>query len=520
MSASEAATMDSNQAGKTGPILSIRKVTKKFMGTVALREVSLDLFPNEILGVLGENGAGKSTLMKILSGVYPVTEYEGDVILEDSVCRFASPLDSQRGGIGMIYQELNLELDLSVAENILLGCTPKTRFGLIDWKALENSAAEVMRRLNSNIDVTVTVRSLSPSMQQIVSIARALVRNPKILILDEPTSMLTEGETKNLLDILRRLRDEGIACLYISHKLDEVFDLCDRIEVMRDGRHISIWERGAGYDSKRIIEDMIGRRLDMMYPDMTHEIGEEVLRVENFRVPHPYANGKSIISDVSFTLRRGEILGLGGLVGSGRSELLGAIFGVIPHTAGRVIKNGKQIQIKEPIDAKRYGIGLMTEDRKKDGFIGTMNVCENMTITILRKLVRGLLLDKKKEYAIAGEYFNRLSVKAPDLSTQITNLSGGNQQKVILAKWLMCGLDVIFLDEPTRGIDVGTKSEIYKIILQLAQSGVSVVVISSEIAELTAICDRFVVLGKGVVQAELDREAADEVSIIRAASNT
>jgi ABC-type sugar transport system ATPase subunit len=490
------------------------------MGTVALREVSLDLFPNEILGVLGENGAGKSTLMKILSGVYPVTEYEGEVIMEDALCRFASPLDSQRGGIGMIYQELNLELDLSIADNILLGCAPKTRFGLIDWKTLEISAGEVMKRLNSNIDVTLTVRSLSPSMQQIVCIARALVRNPRILILDEPTSMLTEGETKNLLGILRRLRDEGIACLYISHKLDEVFNLCDRIEVMRDGRHISVWERGTGYDSKRIIEDMIGRRLDMMYPDMTHEIGEEVLRVENFRVPHPYANGKNIISDVSFTLRKGEILGLGGLVGSGRSELLGAIFGVIPHTAGRILKNGKPIQIREPIDAKRYGIGLMTEDRKKDGFIGTMNVCETMTITILRKLVRGLLLDKKKEYALAAEYFSRLSVKAPSLSTQITNLSGGNQQKVILAKWLMCGLDVIFLDEPTRGIDVGTKSEIYKIILQLAKSGVSVVVISSEITELTAICDRFVVLGKGVVQAELDRAAADEVSIIRAASNT
>ncbi|MFP3089389.1 sugar ABC transporter ATP-binding protein [Treponema sp. TIM-1] len=511
--------MHSNQAEKNA-ILSIRRVTKKFMGTVALREVSLDLFPNEIMGVLGENGAGKSTLMKILSGVYPAAEYEGEVVLEGAACRFASPLDSQRNGIGMIYQELNLELDLSVAENILLGCTPKTRFGLIDWKTLEISAEEVMKRLNSNIDVTMTVRSLSPSMQQIVCIARALVRNPKILILDEPTSMLTEGETKNLLDILRRLRDEGIACLYISHKLDEVFDLCDRIEVMRDGRHISVWERGVGYDSKRIIEDIIGRRLDMMYPDMTHEIGEEVLRVENFRVPHPYANGKNIISDVSFTLRKGEILGLGGLVGSGRSELLGAIFGVIPHTEGRIIKNGKPIQIREPIDAKRHGIGLMTEDRKKDGFIGTMNVCENMTITILHKLVRGLLLDKKKEYAIAGEYFDRLSVKAPGLSTQITNLSGGNQQKVILAKWLMCGLDVIFLDEPTRGIDVGTKSEIYKIILQLAKSGVSVVVISSEIAELTAICDRFVVLGKGMVQAELDRETADEVSIIRAASNT
>jgi ABC-type sugar transport system ATPase subunit len=332
--------------------------------------------------------------------------------------------------------------------------------------------------------------------------------------------MLTEGETQNLLGILRRLRDEGIACLYISHKLDEVYDICDRLEVMRDGRHISTYHKSDGYDSKRVIEDMIGRRLDMMYPNMDHAIGDEVFRVENFRVPHPFANGKSIISDVSFSLRKGEILGLGGLVGSGRSELLGAIFGAIPHTNGRIYKHGKEIHIREPIDAKRHGIGLLTEDRKKDGFIGTMNVCENMTITILRKLLNGLLLNRKKENAIAGEYFDKLNVKAPGLSTMITNLSGGNQQKVILAKWLICGLDILFLDEPTRGIDVGTKSEIYKIILQLAQSGVSTIVVSSEISELTAICDRFVVLGKGIVQAEMDKEEADEVRIIRAASNT
>jgi ABC-type sugar transport system ATPase subunit len=490
------------------------------MGTVALRDVSLELYRNEILGIVGENGAGKSTLMKILSGVYPAHEYEGEILLDGTLCRFTSPLDSQRAGIAMIYQELNIELDLSVGENILLGCAPKTKFGLIDWKGMQTISRDMLRRLNIDIDVTVTMRNLSPSMQQLVCIARALVRNPKILILDEPTSMLTEGETQNLMGILRRLRDEGIACLYISHKLDEVFDLCGRIEVMRDGRHISVCRKDDGYDSKQIIEDMIGRRIDMMYPKMDHEIGGEVLRVEHFRVPHPFTGGKSIISDVSFTLHKGEILGLGGLVGSGRSELLGAIFGAIPHTNGRIYKNGREIRIHEPIDAKRHGIGLLTEDRKKDGFIHTMTVCENMTITILRLLLRGIILDKRRERGMAKEYFDRLNVKAPGLFTMITSLSGGNQQKVILAKWLMCGLDILFLDEPTRGIDVGAKSEIYKIILQLAQSGVSTVVVSSEIAELVAICDRFVVLGKGLVQAELEKDEADEVNIIRAASNT
>jgi ABC-type sugar transport system ATPase subunit len=498
----------------------VHGVTKKFVGTIALRNVSIELYRSEILGILGENGAGKSTLMKILSGVYPAGEYSGEILIEGKPCHFVSPLDSQRSGIAMIYQELNLELDLSIAENIMLGCAPKTRLGLIDWKRMAEAGHEAMKRLNSDMDVTISVRSLSPSMQQIVSIARALVRNPKILILDEPTAMLTEGETKNLLNILRRIRDEGISCLYISHKLDEVFELCDRIEVLRDGRHINVYEKAAGYNSKTIIEDVIGRRLDMMYPSMDHEIGDEILRVEHFRVPHPFSFGKSIITDVSFSLRKGEILGLGGLVGSGRSELLGAIFGVLPRASGRIFKNGREIFIREPTDAKRHGIGLLTEDRKKNGFIGTMTICENMTITILHKLLKGILLDKKKENRVAREYFDKLNVKAPGLHTRITNLSGGNQQKVILAKWLICGLDILFLDEPTRGIDVGTKSEIYKIILQLARSGVSIVMISSEISELVAICDRFVVLGKGQVQRELNKDEADEVGIIRAASNT
>jgi ABC-type sugar transport system ATPase subunit len=458
--------------------------------------------------------------MKILSGIYSANEYEGEILLEGKVCKFMLPLDSQKSGIAMIYQELQLELDISVAENIMLGCAPKTKFGLIDWESMKTTGQEMLKRLNSDIDVSAVVRSLSPSMQQIVSIARALVRDPKILILDEPTSMLTEKETVNLLGILRHLRDdEGISCLYISHKLDEVFGLCDRIEVLRDGRNINSYQKSSKYDSKQIIEDVIGRRLDMMYPDMTHEIGEEILRVEHFRVPHPFAYGKSIISDVSFNLRKGEILGLGGLVGSGRSELLGAIFGVLPRNSGRIFKYGKEIVIREPIDAKHHGIGLLTEDRKKNGFIGAMSICENMTITILHKLRKGFLLDRKRETAVATEYFDKLNVKAPGLSTLIVQLSGGNQQKVVLAKWLVCGLDVLFLDEPTRGIDVGTKSEIYKLILQLAQSGISVVMISSEIQELTAICDRFVVLGKGVVQAEMNKADADEVKIIRAASN-
>lgn len=511
---------DTKQAMPNKPILEVRNITKRFLGTVALRDVSMELYSNEILGVLGENGAGKSTLMKILSGIYPANEYDGEIVLHGQPCNIMSTLDAQEAGIAMIYQELNLELDLSVAENITLGCPPKKKSGLIDWRKMAELAAKTLKRLGSNIDVQVKVRTLSPSMQQLVSIARALVRQPSILILDEPTSVLTEAETVHLLEVLRHLRQDGISCLYISHKLDEVFKLCDRIEVLRDGRHISTYSAKDTYDSKQIIEDMIGRRMDIMYPDMEHSVGSEVFRVENFRVPHPFAYGKCIIEDVSFSLKKGEILGLSGLVGSGRSELLSAVFGIIPRTEGRIFKNGREVFIREPGDAKAQGIGMLTEDRKKDGFVGTMSIQENMTLTILQQLSQKGLLDKKQERTLANEYFNKLAVKAPSLSTLITSLSGGNQQKVILAKWLMCKLDILFLDEPTRGIDVGTKYEIYKLIRDLARQGISIVVVSSEIPELLAICDRFIVLGKGVVQVELSKEEANEVSILRAASNT
>ncbi len=495
-------------------------ITKRFMGTVALKDVSLALYEGEILSVVGENGAGKSTLMKILSGVYPGPDYEGEMEILGRRCSFSGPADAENAGIAMIYQELNLELDLTVAENIMLGRLPVNKIGVIDWKKAREMARAALERLHIQIDVEVTARSLSPSMQQLVCIARALVRNPKILILDEPTSVLTERETEELIGILDGLRKEGIACIYISHKLDEVFQISDRIAVLRDGMYIGEYRREDGFEGARVIEDMIGRRLEAMYPDIERQIGEELLRVENFRVPHPFAYGKSIIEDVSFTLRRGEILGLVGLVGSGRSELVNAIFGVEPKSAGRLYLEGKEIQIRNPRDAKKYGLGLVTEDRKKNGLIGAMSIEHNMTLTILREIRRGISIDAKKEKRIAQKYFDTLNMKAPDLETLVTSLSGGNQQKVILAKWLITNLRVILLDEPTRGIDVGTKAEIYKLIADLASKGISVIMISSEMPELLGVCDRFVVLSKGRVFKEFLRGEADEVELLRAASNT
>jgi len=500
------------------PVLVLNNITKRFQGVTALKSVNLSLYENEILAIMGENGAGKSTLMKILSGLYPSSEMEGTIHLRGEEVRFNNPNDAEKHGIAMIYQELNLELDLSVTENICLGMLPKNSFGLIDWKHASKLAREALAKLNVELDLLKTVRNLNPSMQQLVSIARALVRNPSILILDEPTSVLTATETERLMTIIGHLKSQGISCIYISHKIDEVFKLCDRLIVLRDGYYISEYFQKDTYDSTRIIHDMIGRDLDVMYPQSIHSIGEEFFRVEHLEVPHPFALGKKIIEDVSFSLKRGEILGLTGLVGSGRSETLNGIFGILPTTGGKIFLEGKEISIKSPKDAKKYGIGLLTEDRKTNGIIACLNICQNMTITIINSLRRGIFIDHRKEQQEAQIYYEKLNIKAPSLRTLIANLSGGNQQKVILSKWLMTDLKILFLDEPTRGIDVGAKAEIYRIIGDLASSGVSIVMISSELPEILAMCDRFIVLGKGIVQAEMEKEEASEISILRASS--
>jgi len=501
-------------------VLSVENITKRFPGTVALKDVSMELYEKEILAVMGENGAGKSTLMKILSGLYPSAEMDGTIRIHGEEARFDSPTDSENRGIAMIYQELNLELDLSVTENICLGRLPRKGFGFIDWAEAERTAREALGRLNIEMDMAATVRNLSPSMQQLICIARALVRNPSILILDEPTSVLTAAETDSLMEIIYGLRDQGIACIYISHKLDEVFKLCDRMVILRDGYRISEYQKEEGYDSRAVIEDMIGRDLEVMYPTVEKSIGGEVMRIEHLKVPHTSAYGKNIIEDVSFSLNKGEVLGLCGLVGSGRSETINGIFGSIPRSGGKIFIDGEEVTIRSTEDAKRHGIGLLTEDRKKNGIIGTMSICHNMTLTILEKIKRLLLIDSRKEREKAQVYFDKLSVKAPGMDTLISSLSGGNQQKVILSKWLLTDLKILMLDEPTRGIDVGSKAEIYKIIGDLAKSGVSIIVISSEIPEQLAICDRFVVLGKGTVQTVLNKEEASEVTILQASSNT
>ncbi len=498
------------------PLLSMKNITKKFFAITALDNVSLSLHNNEILGLLGENGAGKSTLMKILSGLYSSDTYDGVIEINEERKIFNNTHDSEKAGIAMIYQEINLELDLSIAENIYLGRLPG-KAGVINWNKIKSDAEEILKQLELKIDANVRVRDLNTSFQQIVCIARALVRKPKILILDEPTSPLTESETENLKKILKNLKSRGISCIYITHKLDEVFSLCDRLAVLRDSKLVSIYKSG-DFDQGKIIEDMIGRKLENMYPSANKNIGNEILRVENMTIAHPYTDNKNIIEDVSFTLKEGEILGLAGLVGSGRSELVKAIFGAIAYKKGEIFLKGNLLNIKNPQDAIKAGIGLLTEDRNVDGYIKVMNIKENMSLCILRDISKFQLINNKKEINKVTSFFDKIKIKAPTINTSITSLSGGNQQKVILSKWLLTNLKILILDEPTRGIDVGAKFEIYKIMLDLASQGISIIMISSELPELYAMCDRFIVLSKGKIMAVFNKKDATEELILHAAA--
>lgn len=498
-------------------ILEIQNITKVFPGVKALDNVSICLKENETLAIVGENGAGKSTLMKVLSGNYE--EYEGNIVVEGKKHTLHSIHEAEKAGIAMIYQELSIELDLSIAENLFLGMLPLNKMGLVDWKGIRNQAKEIMNTLGLDIDVEMTTRNLNASMQQLVCIGRALVRKPKILILDEPTAALTEKETNSLIERIDSLKKNGISCIYISHKLGEVFNIADRVVVMRDGKKVSEYEK-KDIVPEKVIEDMIGRAVCSLYVCDHHALGEEILKVEHFRVGHPYAPNKNIIEDVNFTLRKGEILGLAGLVGSGRSELLRAVFGAMKDYSGSVTLDGKKITVRSPEDAIRQGIGFLTEERKNDGYVGTMNIKDNMTLAILNRIGPVGVINERLEKSLVDKYFSYLQIKAPGVDTNILTLSGGNQQKVILAKSLLTDMKVLLLDEPTRGIDIGAKSEIYRIMDELVKEGLSIIMVSSEIPELLAVCDRFVVLKGGKVAGVLDKEEADERNLLYMAAHS
>ena len=498
-------------------ILEMKAITKSFPGVRALDGVSFDLRAGEIHALVGENGAGKSTLIKILAGVYPHPEYGGEIMLEGVERRFANVRDSESAGIAVIYQEMSLVKDLGVAENIFLGRAPR-RLGVINWEELFSRAQTLLDELHLQIDPRTPVRNLGIGQQQLVEIAKALSQNARILVLDEPTAALTDAEVETLFGILNGLRGRGVAMIYISHKLDEVFRISDRITVLRDGKTIDT-NPTSELNESRVIAQMVGRSVDHIFPEATHERGEVTFEARNVTVEDPAVPGKLLVANVGFTVRKGEVLGIAGLMGSGRTELLMAIFGAhAGRKSAEVFVRGKQVQINSPADAIKHGVAFVTEDRKRYGLILEQTILRNMTLAGLRKLSGRFFTDENAEAAAGQRAAHDLRIKAPSVFTIAGTLSGGNQQKVVLAKWLLTNPGVLFLDEPTRGIDVGAKQEIYAQINRLAESGLAIVLISSELPEVLGLSDRVIVLHEGRVTGEFARIEATPEAIMSCAT--
>ncbi|MFC4560911.1 multiple monosaccharide ABC transporter ATP-binding protein [Nocardiopsis mangrovi] len=492
----------------------MRGIGKEFPGVTALADVDLRVERGEIHALMGENGAGKSTLMKVLSGVYPHGGYTGDILVDGEVARFGGVRDSERAGIAIIHQELALIPQLSVAENIFLGNERTRSRGVVDWGRTAGEARALLRRVGLEEDPTVPAATLSVGKQQLVEIAKALSKEVRLLILDEPTSALNETESDNLLELLLELKGQGITCILISHKLGEVTRVSDRITVLRDGRCIETLSMAAGtVDEDRIIRGMVGRDLDHRYPERTGDIGEVRFEVRGWTVDHPTQVGRRMVDDAGLTVRRGEIVGLAGLMGAGRTEFAMSVFGRSygRHVGGTVLKDGAELRIRDVGDAIANGIAYVPEDRKELGLILDEDIRRNLTLAGLGRVSRRSVIDPARESVAAEEMRVRMRVKSRDVFQTTGDLSGGNQQKVVLGKWMFAEPDLLILDEPTRGIDVGAKYEIYVIVRQLAAQGASVLLISSELPELLGMCDRIYAMSEGRITGELPRsEAAQE----------
>lgn len=499
------------------PLLEMRNIVKEFPGVRALDGVSFTLNAGEFHSLVGENGAGKSTLMKVLSGVYPDGTFEGEILVDDQTRHFKGIRDSEAAGIAIIFQELSLVKELTVGENIFLGREP-SKFGVIDWPELYHRASKLLQDLHLPIDPRMPVGNLGIGQQQLVEIAKALSQDAKILVLDEPTAALTESEVESLFEILTKLKVRGVGMIYISHKLDEVFKMSDHVTVLRDGRTVAT--NAASETSKnKVIAAMVGREVGDIFPLRAHEFGEVALRVKNLNVYSLDAPDKKLVDNVSFDVRRGEVLGIAGLMGAGRSELLMSIFGAWQGKFLRDIEiGGKSATISSPSDAIRAGIGFVTEDRKRYGLILEQTILDNMTLAGLRNISGRVLTNKTREKTAASGPMRTLSIKANSPVVIANTLSGGNQQKVVLAKWLLTNPSVLFLDEPTRGIDVGAKQEIYAEINSLAKNGLAIVLVSSELPEVLGLADRVIVLHEGRMTGEFTREQATPEKVMAAAT--
>ncbi|MEO3797688.1 multiple monosaccharide ABC transporter ATP-binding protein [Nonomuraea sp. B10E15] len=496
----------------TEQILRMSGITKTFPGVKALQDVNLSVRRGEIHAICGENGAGKSTLMKVLSGVYPHGGYEGEITFEGRRCEFGSIRDSERAGIVIIHQELALSPQLSIAENIFLG-NERARRGLIDWNRTNYEAATLMKRVGLRENPTTAIADIGVGKQQLVEIAKALAKEVRLLILDEPTAALNDDDSAHLLDLLRGLRDEGITCVIISHKLNEVTAIADSVTIIRDGRTIETLDMATDQVTEdRIISGMVGRALDNRFPPHEPVIGDEVLRIEDWTVYSPNQPDRKVVDGAALALRRGEIVGLAGLMGAGRTELAMSVFGRTygVHITGKIFKDGKPVEIRNVQDAIRHGIAYATEDRKRYGLNLIEDVKRNISAAGLRGMSKRGWVDEMEEYRVAEEFHKSMNIKAPSVSSIVGQLSGGNQQKVVLSKWILTEPDVLILDEPTRGIDVGAKYEIYTIINRLADQGKAVLVISSELPELLGLCDRIYTLSEGRVTGEVPRRDATQ----------
>ncbi|MDR2184215.1 MAG: sugar ABC transporter ATP-binding protein [Treponema sp.] len=476
-------------------ILRMEKISKTFGENVkALEAVSLNAKRGEVHALLGENGAGKSTLMKILSGAY--RQDSGRIFIDGREVSFHNTRDATHGGVGIVFQELNLVSTLTAVENAFLGRLETNRFGMVDWKRLREKFLHFMKSIDFEINPDIPVSDLSIADKQMVEIAKALLLKSKILIMDEPTATLTSEEIKKLFVIIGDLKKSGVTIIYISHKLEEVFQICDRVTVLRDGRYISTQEV-ADTNKAKLIEQMVGRSVDVEFPPRECCAGDTVLEIGGLFTP-------GFLSDISFNLRRGEILGIAGLVGSGRTEIARAIFGADKIEKGSFKLNGHTVKIASTMDAKRFSIGLLPEDRKDEGLAVDYSVARNISITNLNKISNHIWLNRKKELAESEKLVKRLSIKTPSVNQKLSNLSGGNQQKVVLAKWLFNDADILILDEPTRGIDVGAKYEIYLLMNELVKQGKAIIMISSELPEIFALSDRILVMYEGRMRACLD----------------
>lgn len=499
------------------PILEMRSIVKEFPGVKALDGVTFNLFEGEFHSLVGENGAGKSTLMKTLSGVYPFGSYGGDIVIGGEVRQFKTIRDSEKAGVAIIFQELSLVKELTVGENIFLGREP-SNFGLINWSELYKKAGDLLRNLNLAIDPRTPVGNLGIGQQQLVEIAKALSQDAKILVLDEPTAALTESEVETLFVILRKLKAQGVGMIYISHKLGEVFEMSDRITVLRDGKTVGTSD-AKDLNTDKVIALMVGRDVGDIFPKISHEFGETAMEVRGLTTYDLDNPDKKLVDNVGFSVRRGEVLGISGLMGAGRSELLMAIFGAwLGKTAGEVFVDGKKVTISSPDDAIRHGVGFVTEDRKRFGLLLEQSIVDNMALAGLKRISGAFLTNRSKEFVAAKGAMKSLKVKANSAATIAGTLSGGNQQKVVLGKWLLTNPKVLFLDEPTRGIDVGAKQEIYAEINRLAQDGLAIVMVSSELPEVLGLSDRVLVLHEGRVAGEFSRTEATPERVMAAAT--